>query len=94
MLYDGIIDMRFAIPCEKLEEGDFHDKFGIFYKGNDALSFSGSINDSKHGFQNFSGFFRFSSGGPPLPDISVKNRNSHLAAFAAFVLYYDIILGA
>lgn len=53
MLYDGIIDMRFAIPCEKLEEGNFHDKFGIFYKGNDALSFSGSINDSKHGFQNY-----------------------------------------
>ena len=53
MLYDGIIDMRFAIPCAKLEEGDFHDKFGIFYKGNDALSFSGSINDSKHGFQNY-----------------------------------------
>lgn len=53
MLYDGIIDMRFAIPCEKLEEGDFHDKFGIFYKGNDALSFSDSINDSKHGFQNY-----------------------------------------
>ena len=53
MLYDGIIDMRFAIPCEKLEEGDFHDKFGIFYKGDDALSFSGSINDSKHGFQNY-----------------------------------------
>lgn len=53
MLYDGIIDMRFAIPYEKLEEGDFHDKFGIFYKGNDALSFSGSINDSKHGFQNY-----------------------------------------
>lgn len=53
MLYDGIIDMRFAIPCEKLEEGDFHDKFGIFCKGNDALSFSGSINDSKHGFQNY-----------------------------------------
>lgn len=53
MLYDGIIDMRFAIPCEKLEEGDFHDKFVIFCKGNDALSFSGSINDSKHGFQNY-----------------------------------------
>ena len=53
MLYDGIIDMRFAIPCKKLEEGDFHDKFGVFYKGNDALSFSGSVNDSKHGFQNY-----------------------------------------
>ena len=53
MLYDGIIDMRFAIPCEKLDEGNFHDKFGIFYCGRDALSFSGSINDSKHGFQNY-----------------------------------------
>lgn len=38
---------------EKFGGLDFHDKFGIFYKGNDALSFSGSINDSKHGFQNY-----------------------------------------
>lgn len=53
MLYDGIIEIRFAIPCEKLEEGSFHDKFGIFYRESDALSFSGSINDSKHGFQNY-----------------------------------------
>ena len=43
MLYDGIIEMKFAIPCKKLEEGDFHDKFGIFYRGEDAVSFSGSI---------------------------------------------------
>lgn len=53
MLYDGIITLKFAIPCKKLENGDFHDKFGIFYSGNNALSFSGSINDSKHGFQNY-----------------------------------------
>lgn len=53
MLYDGIIDMKFAIPCIRLEEGDFHDKFGIFYNEEEALSFSGSINDSKHGFQNY-----------------------------------------
>lgn len=53
MLYDGIIDMKFAIPCKRLEEGDFHDKFGIFYNDEQALSFSGSINDSKHGFQNY-----------------------------------------
>ena len=53
MIYDGIIDLRFAIPCEKLEDGDFHDKFGIFYKGEDKISFSGSINDSKHGYQNY-----------------------------------------
>ena len=53
MLYDGIIELKFAIPCEKLSDGDFHDKFGIFYRGNEALSFSGSINDSKHGFANY-----------------------------------------
>lgn len=53
MIYDGIIDLRFAIPCEKLEDGDFHDRFGIFYKGEDRISFSGSINDSKHGYQNY-----------------------------------------
>lgn len=53
MLHDGIIDMQFAIPCNKLQNGDFHAKIGIFYCGEDALSYSGSINDSKHGFQNF-----------------------------------------
>ncbi|MBE6844501.1 MAG: DEAD/DEAH box helicase [Ruminococcus sp.] len=53
MLYDGIIELKFAIPCEKLSDGNFHDKFGIFYKGTEALSFSGSINDSKHGFANY-----------------------------------------
>lgn len=53
MIHDGIIDIRFAIPTEKLEDGDFHDKFGIFYCGDDALSFSGSMNDSKKGFINY-----------------------------------------
>ncbi len=53
MLYDGIIQMKFAIPCKKLGDGNFHDKFGVFFKGSDALSFSGSINDSIHGFQNY-----------------------------------------
>lgn len=53
MLYDGIIELKFAIPCKKLNDGDFHAKFGIFYSGDDAISYSGSINDSKHGFQNY-----------------------------------------
>ena len=53
MLYDGIIEMKFAIPRQKLAEGNFHDKFGVFYHENEALSFSGSINDSIHGFQNY-----------------------------------------
>ncbi len=53
MLYDGIIEMKFAIPYKKLANGDFHDKFGVFYNGSEAISFSGSINDSIHGFQNY-----------------------------------------
>lgn len=53
MLYDGIVEMKFAIPHKKLANGDFHDKFGVFYNGSEAISFSGSINDSIHGFQNY-----------------------------------------
>ena len=53
MLFDGIIDLKFAIPKAQLD-GDFHDKFGIFSdnEGNE-LSFSGSINDSFKGFANY-----------------------------------------
>lgn len=59
MVHDGIIEMQFAIPCNKLQDGDFHAKIGIFYCGEDALSYSGSINDSKHGFQNFESIMIF-----------------------------------
>ena len=53
MIHDGIIVLKFAIPSDKLKDGNFHDKFGIFYRGDDALSFSGSINDSIKGIQNY-----------------------------------------
>lgn len=61
LIYDDIIDIRFAIPCKILAEGDFHDKFGIFYKDSEALSFSGSINDSIHGFSNYESIKVFST---------------------------------
>lgn len=53
LIHDGIIEIKFAVPKMKLDDGIFHDKFGIFYRGTDALSFSGSINDSTHGFSNY-----------------------------------------
>lgn len=53
MVHDEIIELKFAIPQSKLNDGNFHDKFGIFYNGSDALSFSGSINDSIQGIQNY-----------------------------------------
>lgn len=61
LLYDEIIELRFAIPRKSLSNGDFHDKFGIFYRDEEALSFSGSINDSVHGFQNYEGIKVFST---------------------------------
>lgn len=53
MIFDGIIELKFAIPTKKLT-GDFHDKFGIFEDANgNKLSFSGSVNDSTKGFSNY-----------------------------------------
>jgi len=54
MIYDRILEFRFAVPKNHLQEGDFHDKFGIFYGQNgDRISFNGSQNDSKQGFSNY-----------------------------------------
>lgn len=53
MIFDGIIDIRFAVPTSSLG-GDFHDKFGIYADNdNNKISFSGSINDSIKGFSNY-----------------------------------------
>lgn len=53
MIFDGIIELKFAVPTKKLT-GDFHDKFGIFEDADgNKLSFSGSINDSAKGFSNY-----------------------------------------
>lgn len=54
LVYDGIIEFRFAIPKINLEGGDFHDKFGIFEdEENNIVTFNGSINESKKGFINY-----------------------------------------
>ncbi|WP_375105957.1 DEAD/DEAH box helicase family protein [Lysinibacillus fusiformis] len=53
LIYDGILEFRFAIPTKNLEGGDFHDKFGIFYNNDEKLSFNGSVNDSEKGERNY-----------------------------------------
>ena len=53
LIYDEILVFKFAIPTKKLNGGDFHDKFGIFYGEHGALSFNGSVNDSIKGESNY-----------------------------------------
>ena len=54
LVYDGIIQFKFAIPRYQLLGGEFHDKFGIFIdEENNILAFNGSINDSIKGFHNY-----------------------------------------
>lgn len=61
LVYDEILEFRFAVPTNKLEGGDFHDKFGIFYGDEENLSFNGSVNDSKKGTRNYESIKVFSS---------------------------------
>jgi superfamily II DNA or RNA helicase len=54
MVADEIITFKLALPRNKLEQGNFHDKFGIFTDtdGN-KISFNGSYNDSIQGMRNY-----------------------------------------
>lgn len=54
MVADGILDFKLAMPRNKLDQGEFHDKFGIFTdaEGN-QISFNGSYNDSIQGTRNY-----------------------------------------
>ena len=68
---DGILDFKLALPRNKLDQGEFHDKFGIFTdsEGN-QVSFNGSYNDSIQGTRNYE---------------SIKVFCSWQAPFSAFV---------
>jgi len=53
LVYDGLMEFRFAIPRKNLYGGDFHDKFGIFIdKENNLVAFNGSMNETLKGFLN------------------------------------------
>ncbi len=62
MIADNILEIRMALPKNKLLNGEFHDKFGIFTDeiGN-QISFNGSINDSMQGIINYESISIFCS---------------------------------
>ncbi len=56
MIADGLLDIKLAVPTRDLS-GDFHDKFGVFYDGNDnCVAFHGSQNDSEHALRNYEAY--------------------------------------
>ena len=75
LVADGILDFKLAMPRNKLDQGEFHDKFGIFSdaEGN-QVSFNGSYNDSVQGTRNYESIKIFRSWHPVL-DLLVKADN-------------------
>jgi len=67
LVADGILDFKLALPRNKLDQGEFHDKFGIFTdsEGN-QVSFNGSYSDSVQGTRNYESIKIFSSNHPVL----------------------------
>jgi DNA phosphorothioation system restriction enzyme len=65
MVADSIIEFKIALPGNKLQQGDFHDKFGIFMDTlGDKISFNGSYNDSIQGTRNYESIKVFCSWNP------------------------------
>lgn len=65
MVADGVLDFRLALPRNKLERGNFHDKFGVLTDvEGDCVSFNGSYNDSIQGTRNYESIKIFCSWQP------------------------------
>lgn len=65
LVADGILEFKLALPYNKLDRGDFHDKFGIFTDGDgNQISFNGSYNDSIQGTRNYESIKVFRSWEP------------------------------
>ena len=81
MVADEIIEFKIAIPRNKLDQGDFHDKFGIFEdKEGNQVSFNGSYNDSIQGSRNYESIKIFPSWCTPFQNfvLADKDRFCHL----------------
>jgi len=65
MVADEIITFKLALPYQKLKQGDFHDKFGVFTDAHgNQVSFNGSYNDSIQGTRNYESIKIFCSWQP------------------------------
>ena len=70
LIADGILDFKLALPRNKLEHGEFHDKFGVFTDaGGHQVSFNGSYNDSIQGTLNYESIKIFCSWQTAFADI-------------------------
>ena len=70
LVADGILDFKLALPRNKLEYGEFHDKFGIFTdEDGNQVSFNGSYNDSIQGTHNYESIKIFFSWEPAFAEI-------------------------
>ena len=70
MIADDILQLKIAIPKERLQDGDFHVKVGIFTDEEDTkIVFSGSYNDTQHANLNFEELTIFNSFNPEFLEI-------------------------
>ncbi|MCX7860148.1 MAG: DEAD/DEAH box helicase family protein [Chloroflexus sp.] len=76
MVADEVLTFKLALPRNKLERGDFHDKFGIFtdHEGY-QVSFNGSYNDSMQGMRNYESIKVFWSWEPSLAPLVHADAN-------------------
>jgi DNA phosphorothioation system restriction enzyme len=62
MIADEVITFKLALPQDKLNQGDFHAKFGIFTDAlGEKVCFNGSYNDSIQGIRNYESIMIFCS---------------------------------
>ncbi len=70
LVADNVLDFKLALPRNKLDRGEFHDKFGVFSDTYDHhVSFNGSYNDSIQGLRNYESIKIFCSWNSQFADL-------------------------